>query len=131
MSIIIQGYWGGEGARLYPNLARAARVLLSVPASSTVLERAFSTAGRLITGACSRFDTAYANGEQRTYAEMVMFLNGSKEIIRHEVPRLTTERATEVMPRGLTSPCAETGTLSAGVGCEKVVADLDDLGVKP
>ena len=56
----------------------------------------------------------------------MLFLNGSKEIIPHEVPWLTTEQATEAMFRRLTSPCAETDTLSAGVGCEIVVPDLDD-----
>ena len=50
-------------------MARGARVLLSVPASSAVLERDFSTAGRLLTGACSRLDGAYT--------EMVLFLNGN------------------------------------------------------
>ena len=29
-----------------------------------------------------------------------------------------TKKTTEVLPRRLTSPCAETDTLSAGVGCE-------------
>ena len=51
------------------------------------------------------------------YVEMIMlFLNGSKEIIPYEVPRLTTEQATEAVPRRLTSPCAETDTLSAECG---------------
>ena len=116
-------YWGGEGGRLYPNLARAARVLLSVPASSAVLERDLSTAGRLITETRSRLDAAYA--------EMVLFLNGSKEVIPHEVPRLTTEQATEAMPRRLTCPCSEVDTLSAGVGGEIGIPGLDDSGVKP
>ena len=98
-------------------------MLLSVPASSTVLERDFKTAGRLMTEARSRLHNAFA--------EMVLFLNGNKEIVPHEVPRLTTEQATEVMPRRLASPCAETDTLSLGVGCEVVVPGLDDSGVEP
>ena len=32
-------YWAKEGKSIYPNMARAARVLLSVPTSSAVLER--------------------------------------------------------------------------------------------
>ncbi|CAM9430867.1 unnamed protein product, partial [Ectocarpus sp. 8 AP-2014] len=51
-----------------------ARVLLSVPASSAVLERDFSTAGRLITGARSCLSAAYV--------EMVLVLNGNQEYIR-------------------------------------------------
>ncbi|CAN0460221.1 unnamed protein product, partial [Ectocarpus fasciculatus] len=47
-------FWAGEGQSLYPNMARAARVLLSVPATSAVLERDFSTAGRLLTPSRSR-----------------------------------------------------------------------------
>ena len=95
-------------------------MLLSVLASPTVvLERDFSTAGRLVTAAYSRLDTANA--------ETVLFLDGSKEIIPHVVPRLTNEQVTEAMPRWLT----ETDTLSAGVGCEIVVPGFDDSGVEP
>ncbi|CAN0388451.1 unnamed protein product, partial [Hapterophycus canaliculatus] len=46
---------------------------LSVPASSTVLERDFSTTGRLITGPRSRLGGAYT--------EMVLCLNGNQEYI--------------------------------------------------
>lgn len=37
----------GEGKSLYPNMARVERVLLSLPASSALLERDVSTAGVL------------------------------------------------------------------------------------
>ena len=60
-------------------MTRVARVLLSVPASSSaVLERDFSTTGRLITGSRSSLSA--------TYAEMVMFLNENIEHIPIEVP---------------------------------------------
>ena len=42
------------------NMARVARVVLSVPASSAVLERDVSTAGRLIMGSRSSPTAAYA-----------------------------------------------------------------------
>ena len=66
---VLLSFWAGEGRALYPNMARVARVLLSVPASAAVLERDFSTAGRLITGSRSRLA-----GE---YVEMTLFLNGN------------------------------------------------------
>ena len=77
----------------------------------------------LITGARSRLDTKCA--------EMALFLNGRKEIVPHEMTRLTTEQATEAMSRWLTSTCAENDRLSAGVRCEIGVPGLDDSGVEP
>ena len=77
---VLLSFWAGEGRALHPNMARVARVLLSVPASAAVLERDFSTAGRLITGSRSRLA-----GE---YVEMTLFLNGNKEYIPVEVPSL-------------------------------------------
>ena len=74
-----------------------------------------------MTGARSRLDTAYA--------EIVLFLNGSKETIPHELPRLTTEQATEITPHRLTSTCAETDTLSVRVGCE-IVVPQDDFSLE-
>ena len=47
------------------------------------------------------------------------------------MPWSTTTQATKAMPRSLTSPCAETDTLSAGVGREIVVPGLNDSGDKP
>ncbi|CAN0477413.1 unnamed protein product, partial [Ascophyllum nodosum] len=71
-------------------MARVARVLLSVPASAAVLERDFSTTGRLITGSRSRLA-----GE---YVEMTLFLNGNKEYIPVEVPSLSESQIKEAVP---------------------------------
>ena len=87
-------------------MARVARVLLSVPASSAVLERDFSTAGRLITGSRSSLSAAYA--------EMVLFLNGNQDHIPIEVPALSAEQALQAVPRRLSNPTAEVVALSAG-----------------
>ena len=89
-------FWANEGKALYPNMARVARVLLSVPGSSAVLERDFSTAGRLITGARSRLN--------RVHAEMVLFLNGNQEHMPTEVPALSTERGLQAVPKRLSNP---------------------------
>lgn len=109
-------FWAGEGQSLYPHMARVARVLLSVPASSAVLERDFSMAGRVITGSRSRL-----GGE---YTEMTLFLNGNQDYIPVEVPVLSDEQAKQALPRRLTNPRAEVVSLSSGV--EDVVADIDD-----
>ena len=104
---VLLSFWAGEGRALYPNMARVARVLLSVPASAAVLERDFSTAGRLITGSRSRLA-----GE---YVEMTLFLNGNKEYIPVEVPCLSESQMKEAVPRRLTNPRAEVAALSTGV----------------
>ncbi|CAN0424688.1 unnamed protein product, partial [Ascophyllum nodosum] len=90
---VLLSFWAGEGRALYPNMARVARGLLSVPASAAVLERDFSTAGRLITGSRSRLA-----GE---YVEMTLFLNGNKEYIPVEVPSLSESQMKEAVPRRL------------------------------
>ncbi|CAN0496206.1 unnamed protein product, partial [Ectocarpus sp. 8 AP-2014] len=87
---VLLEFWRGEGQALYPKMARAARVLLSVPASSAVLERDFSTAGRLITGARSRLNAAYV--------QMVLFLNGNQEYIPLEVPVLSKADGIKAVP---------------------------------
>ena len=86
-------------------MARAARVLLSVPVSSAVLERDFSTAGRLLTGARSRLGEAYT--------EIVLFLNGNQEHIPQEVPALSTQQALQAVPKRLSDPRSETEGLSS------------------
>ena len=75
-------FWAKEGRSLYPNIARTARILLSLPVSSVVLERDFSTAGRLITGFRSKLDAMCV--------EMVLFLNGNQEYTPQELPSLST-----------------------------------------
>ena len=87
-------------------MARVARVLLSVSASSAVLERDFSTVARLITGSLRSLSAAYA--------EMVMFLNGNIDHIPIEMPALSTEQALPAVPRRLSNPTAEVAALSAG-----------------
>ena len=47
------------------------------------------------------------------------------------MPRLTIEQATEALACRPTSLCAETDTLSAGVGYDMVVPGLDNSGVVP
>lgn len=46
-----------EGSRPYPNMARVARVLPAITASSAVLKRDVFTTGRMITGSRSRMDS--------------------------------------------------------------------------
>ena len=119
---VLLSFWAGEGRAPYPNMARVARVLLSVPASAAVLERDFSTAGRLITGSRSLLA-----GE---YVEMTLFLNGNTGYIPVEVPSLSESQMKEAVPRRLTNPRAEVAALSTGV--EDVVpvvvfdANIDD-----
>lgn len=108
-------FWINEGLSIYPNMARVARVLLSVPASSAVLERDFSTAGRLITGSRSSLSAAYA--------EMVLFLNGNQDYIPIEVPALSTEQALQAVPRRLSNPTAEVVALSVGEGKDDDTCD--------
>ena len=99
-------FWANEGKTLYPNMARVARVLLSVPGSSAVLERDFSTAGRLITGARSRLNGGHA--------EMVLFLNGNQEHVPTEVPAMSTEQGLQAVPKRLSNPSKEAESLSVG-----------------
>lgn len=99
-------FWAREGQALYPNMARAARVLLSVPASSAVLERDFSAAGRLVTGPRSRLSGGHA--------EMVLFLNGNQECIPAEVPALPIEQGLQALPTRLSNPSEKTESLSVG-----------------
>ena len=75
-------FGANEGQPIHSNMARVTRVLRSVPASSAVLERDFSTAGRLTTGSRRSFTAGYA--------EMVMFLNGNQEHVPIEAPALST-----------------------------------------
>ena len=98
-----------------------ARVLLSVPASSAVMERDFSTAERLITGSRSSLSAAYA--------EMVMLINGNIEHMPIQVPTLSTEQALQAVPRRLSNRKKEVAALSAGeaasAGEASVVAAYD------
>ncbi|CAN0069465.1 unnamed protein product, partial [Hapterophycus canaliculatus] len=80
--------------------------LLSVPAPSTVLERDFSTAGRLITGPRISLGGAYT--------EMVLFLNGNQEYIPVEVPALSAGQVLDAMPTRLSNPNKTTECLSTG-----------------
>lgn len=95
MATIIS-FWATEGSRVDPNMARAAQLLLAVPASSALLEPDFSTCGNLITGARSRLDGIYAG--------MILFLHGSTEEIPSEFPVLTIAQADKAMPTRLPNP---------------------------
>ncbi|CAM9220072.1 unnamed protein product, partial [Hapterophycus canaliculatus] len=86
-------FWASSGQAVYPHMARVARVLLSVPASSAVLEKDFSTAGRLVTGPYSRLSAPYV--------EMVLFLHANQEHIPLDVPELSSDQAIKAMPRRL------------------------------
>ncbi|CAN0124827.1 unnamed protein product [Pylaiella littoralis] len=79
------------------------------------LERDFSTAGRLITGARSRLSAAYV--------EMVLFLNGNQKYIPLEVPKLTRQQGDEAVPERLSNPNKTTESLSVG---EPVPETADD-----
>lgn len=109
-------YWEGQGSRQYPNMSRAARVLLSVPASSAVLEKDFSSTGRLGTGSRSRLDVAYS--------EMVLFLHGSKEFIPEDVPVLSAVQAEKAVPSRLLDPCDEVAKISGGI--EGPISEVTD-----
>ena len=98
-------------------MARVARVLHSAPASSAVLERDFSIAGRLITDSWSSLSAAYA--------EIVMFLNGNIEHIPIQVPALSTEQTLQAVPRRLSNPKAEVAVLSAGEAGSASEAGVD------
>lgn len=89
-------------------MARAYRVLLScrrLQASFAVLERDFSTAGRLFTGARSGLDAGYA--------EMVLFLNGTLEYTPQKVPALTNDQVLEAVHTRLSDPRAEMKAISS------------------
>lgn len=109
-------YWAGEGVNHYPRIARAARVLLSLPASSAVVEHDFSTCGRLADVSRSREDAAYA--------EMVLFLHGNQEDIPEKVPALTPEQARSAIPKRLSNHSEEVFQLSRGLD-DKEDGDLE------
>ncbi|CAM9189703.1 unnamed protein product, partial [Sphacelaria rigidula] len=97
-------HWSSEGSRTYPHVARAARVLLSITASSAVLERDFRTAGRLITGCRNRLDAAYN--------EMVLFLHRSYADMPDEAPMLSDAQPLAAVPERLSNSSGSTSKLS-------------------
>ncbi|CAN0045279.1 unnamed protein product, partial [Sphacelaria rigidula] len=100
-------------------MARAARVLLSIPASAAILERVFSTAGRLITGCRNRLDAAQN--------EMVLFLNGSYDSIPQEVPMLSDAQELAAVPERLSNPSESASKLSEGPEEGDDESDVDDF----
>ena len=106
-------FWDNERVH-YPNMARVARVLLSLPASSTVVERDFSTAGRLLPGSGSGSGSGGGRPDAAYYAEMVLFLNGNQDSIPAEVPALSIDQARDAIPVRLTNPSKRVADLSAG-----------------
>ncbi|CAM9868832.1 unnamed protein product, partial [Laminaria digitata] len=97
-------FWANERVH-YPNMARVAQVLLSLPASSAVVEKDFSTAGRLLPGSGSGSDAA-------ALSEMVLFLNGNLDSIPAEVPALSLDQARDAIPERLTNPNKRVAELS-------------------
>lgn len=106
-------FWKRDGAGRFPNLARAARVLLGAPASTVVLERDLSAAGHLTTSAKSTADAAWV--------EMILFLHGNKDLIPHGIPELDTAATAAAIPSRMKDPPTEFRLLAAG----KIVNDDD------
>ena len=115
-------YWSSYSSRVYPRMSRAARVLLSISASAAVLERDFSTAGRLITGCRNRTDAALN--------EMVLLLNGSYAEIPDEVPMLSEAQALAAVPERLNNPSESTSKLSNGTEEEDGKSDVDEFSAE-
>lgn len=115
-------FWANERVH-FPNMARVAQVLLSLPASSAVVERDFSATGRLVTGSGSD------GGSIGPYPEMVLFLNGNLNSIPAEVPALSIDQGKEAIPARLTNPTKRVADLSAGKGGQDD-ATVDEYGVE-
>ena len=100
----------------YDDLTRLNDVITNDhPASSAVLERDFSKAGRLVTG--SRRSGAYA--------EIVLFLNGNQHHVPIEMSILSPEQALRAVPRRLSNLKAEMEAFSAGEARSTGEADVD------
>ena len=84
--------WGDS----YPLLGRAARVVFGAPASSAVLERDFSDAGRMMTSSRSTMDSKYV--------EIILFLHGNLDFIPQDIPKVSAEAAQEKIPGRLVNP---------------------------
>ena len=54
-------WWRNIGSRLFPSLAKVARSVLGIPASSTSSERDFSSAGLIITPRRNSLDPEHVN----------------------------------------------------------------------
>lgn len=80
---LIRAYWASEDLQKCPDMARAARVLLFVPASSAMLERDFSAARRLITASRSHIDSKFV--------QVVLFLDSSRDFIPEEIPAVLSD----------------------------------------
>lgn len=93
---LLNDFWASEGERLYPNVARASRVLLGIPASSTMLGRGCRHEERPVPRPSSRTDAVYA--------EMVLLLNSSRERIPDKVPSLSNEEGKLAVPSRLGHP---------------------------
>lgn len=94
--------WWANWQHAFPLLAMVARVALGGPASSAVLERDFSDAGRMMTSSRSSTDVGFV--------EMILFLHGSQEIIPLDMSVLPSDKMTENIPgrlRDFSSALAE------------------------
>lgn len=104
-------FWAGEGSRNFPYLARAARVLLSLPSSSVVSEcgELFGSEARLLSSSMASsagsgmhtFDGSSRRQTDQAYAEMAMFLKSNRGAMPDpkDVPALSEQAALACIPR--------------------------------
>ena len=90
--------WWKRWVDSYPLLARVARVVFGALASTAVLERDFSDAGRMMTSSRSATDSKYV--------EMILFLHGNLDLIPQEIPKLSPDGAQTKIPGRLVNPVA-------------------------
>lgn len=89
-------FWKTCGASRFPLLARVARRVLGAPASSAVVERDLSAAGRLMMDARRSNDASWA--------EMILFLNGNMGLLPSNIPTLSAHAVEQAIPERLRSP---------------------------
>lgn len=86
-------FWATVGSSVAPVLKHVARSVLGVPASSAVLERDFCIASQSISAGRGVLDPAYA--------EMLLFLRASYDIIPKSIRSLDGSRVENAIPRRL------------------------------
>lgn len=110
------GFWKVDGAREFPNMARAARVLLGAPASAAVLERDFSAAGRMMTSIRNSTDSAWV--------EIILFLNGNQGNIPANIPHLTDAEVEAAIPGRLKTPDPDFELLEGAIVADAKEGDV-------
>ena len=113
-------FWRGYGKRNFPELSVVARAVLGAPASSSILERDFGEAGKLVNRQRGSMSTAYV--------DMVMFLKGSYDLIPLDVKAIPAKDVESAIPLRLrdAQKRAEVHEMDCGVEDE---APLDESGV--